>query len=197
MDDPKTRIALLAAAGLLLSALSVHAAKWVNVSEGAYARSLYLDSDSLQRDGTQVQGWTREVFSEEQRSPHTGVLYYSATTLTRFECAKRTLVPLTRVFYGGDGTELRRISLHEVELPALVTPGSMQERLLDEACRPPSAKKPAPTRVAMADTKAKSDVPPGPAADPARDAVKSEKAEPKSEAGAAPKTAETKPPAES
>ena len=29
------------------------------------------------------------LFTDEQRSPHTGVLYYSTTTLTRFECGTR------------------------------------------------------------------------------------------------------------
>jgi carbonic anhydrase len=145
-----------------------HAATWVNVAEGALGRSIYLDSESVQRDGLQVQAWTREVFTAEQRSPHTGVLYYSANTWTRFECGKRTIVPLTRVFYGGDGTEVRRIQLDQVELPEMITPGSLPERLLVEACRPPVAKKPAPTHVALAETKSKSDVPPGAAAEPVK-----------------------------
>ena len=164
-----------ATAVFMLMALAVppmaHAAKWVNVAEGSLGRSLYLDSDSLEGDGPQVQAWTREVFSAEQRSPHIGVLYYSASTLTRFECGKRTLAPLTRVFYGADGTELRRINLDQVELPALATPGSLQERVLEEACRPPLAKKPTPTHLAMADSKPKSDAPPGAAAEPAKAAA--------------------------
>jgi len=155
-----------------------HAAKWVNVAEGLHARALYLDTDSLQRDGTQIQAWTREVFTEEQRSPHTGVLYFSASTLTRFECMKRTIAPLTRVFYGGDGTELRRINLDQVELPELTTPGSLQERLLDEACRPPVAKKPAVTQLAQAETRTKTDVPPGAAAEPTKAVADKDNAKP-------------------
>src|SRR5512146_1474880 len=77
---------------LLVAPAAAHAAKWVNVAEGAQGRALYLDTDSLQRDGSQIQVWTREVFTDEQRSAHTGVLYYSASTLTRFECMKRTIV---------------------------------------------------------------------------------------------------------
>jgi carbonic anhydrase len=179
--DWNERIAMRLWSWMLLPVLTMpvaHAAKWVNVAEGLHARALYLDTDSLQRDGTQIQAWTREVFTEEQRSPHTGVLYFSASTLTRFECMKRTIAPLTRVFYGGDGTELRRINLDQVELPELTTPGSLQERLLDEACRPPVAKKPAATQLAQAETKTKTDVPPGAAAEPAKAVADKDSAKP-------------------
>jgi carbonic anhydrase len=187
-----------------------HAAKWVNIAEGAYGRALYLDSDSIQRDGLQVQAWTRETFTEEQRSPHTGVLYYSANTWTRFECGKRTVVPLSRVFYGGDGTELRRIKLDQVELPEMTTPGSLPERLLVEACRPP-AMKPASTHVAAADSKPQKDKsekdkadkdksdndkpkgdvpPPGAAGEPAKTATDKEaKTEPEAKKSEAPSPA--------
>jgi carbonic anhydrase len=98
------------------------------------------------------------------------VLYYSANSRMRFDCIKRTIAPTTRVFYGGDGTELRRVSLDAAELPALVAPGSLQEQLLNRACSPADASKTAqskhgnskpadgPTKVALADTKTRSDV---------------------------------------
>ena len=194
--DWNERVAMRLWGWILLPVLAMpaaHAAKWVNVAEGLHARALYLDADSLQRDGTQIQAWTREVFAEEQRSPHTGVLYFSASTLTRFECTKRTIAPLTRVFYGGDGTELRRINLDQVELPALTTPGSLQERLLEEACRPPVAKKPAATQLAQAETKTKTDVPPGAAAEPAKAVADKDGAKPGKEP-AKPEAAVAKPP---
>jgi len=174
--DLERKLSMRAFSGIALLALAVaplaQAAKWVDVAENAYGRSLYLDSDSLQRDGARVQAWTREVFIDEQRSPHTGVMYYSASTLTRFDCSRHTISPLVRVFYGADGTELRRINLDQVELAALTTPGSLQERLLEEACKPPVAKKPVATHLAMADTKAKSDgPPPGSAGEPAKSAT--------------------------
>jgi carbonic anhydrase len=167
----------------------------VNIAEGAYGRSLYLDSESVQRDGAEVQAWMREVFVDEQRSAHTGVLYYSANTLTRFECTRRTVVPISKVFFGGDGTELRRINLDQVELPVLATPGSLPERLLDEACR--SGKKPQPTHVAQADSKSRADVPPGAAAEPAKAAAdqggaKSEKREGQKDEPSSAKPAEAK-----
>ena len=145
---------------LLLPAAEAPAAKWVSVAEGT-ARAVYLDAEGLLRDGNNVRAWTREVYAEEQRSRHTGVLYYSANSLMRFDCVKRTSVPMLQVLYGGDGTELRRIGLDAVELPALAPPGSLQEHLLDRACRPQADKRPAdgPTKLALADTKPKTDAP--------------------------------------
>ena len=174
---------------LLLVVGETLAAKWVSITDGS-TRAVYLDSEPLQRDGAAVRTWVREVYTQEQRSPHTGVLYYSANSLVQFECIKRTTTPLTRVFFGGDGTELRRVSLDAVEVPALVSPGSLQEQLLERACRPPEdpkvpkqhAQKPAdgPTKVALADTKPHSDVP------AVADGVKSTSAEPEKPANGEP-----------
>ena len=145
---------------LLLPAAEVLPAKWVSVVDGM-ARAVYLDAEGMLRDGNQVRAWTREVYTEEQRSRHTGALYYSANSLMRFDCSRRTSVPVLQVLYGSDGTELRRIGLDAVELPTLVPPGSVQEHLLDRACRPQADKRPAdgPTKVALAQTKPKTDVP--------------------------------------
>jgi carbonic anhydrase len=188
---------------LLLGLTEASAARWVGIAEGA-ARAIYLDTEGVQHEGATVRAWMREVYTEEQRSPHTGVLYYSANSRMSFDCAKRTTVPLTRVFFGGDGTELRRVSLDAVELPALVSPGSLQEQLLDRACRLAedanaplknlassknlaaakqlAQKKPAdgPTKVALADTKPRTDAPVGADAQnvPASDAAKPASAEP-------------------
>src|SRR4249919_2794867 len=93
----------------LIVAAEAPAAKWVSIADGS-ARAVYLDSEPLQRDNASVRSWIREVYTQEQRSQHTGVLYYSANSLMQFDCLKRTTAPLTRVFFGGDGTELRRIS---------------------------------------------------------------------------------------
>lgn len=182
----------------LLGITQASAAKWVSIAEGAL-RAVYLDTEAVQREGAIVRAWTREVYTDEQRSQHTGVLYYSANSRVSFDCTKRTTVPLTRVFFGGDGTELRRVSLDAVELPALVSPGSLQEQLLDRACRPAedAKKKPAdgPVKVALADTKPKTDAPV--AADvqkaPSPDAAKQPAAETAKSVPAGPAPAASKP----
>jgi carbonic anhydrase len=63
-------------------------------------------------------------------------MYYAANTLMSYDCARRTLSALFRVFYGSDGTELRRVALDAVDVPSLASPGSLQEALLERACSP-------------------------------------------------------------
>ena len=151
-------IRLVLPALLALLADSALAGRWVPIVEGT-SRAVYLDTAGAIRDGTVVRTWVREVFTQEQRSEQVGVYYYSANSLVSYDCTTRTFVPLFRVFYGGDGTELRRINLDAVELPALVPPGSVQEGLLERACLPPKAKsepgKTAPVQVALAETSPK------------------------------------------
>ncbi len=101
------------------------------------------------RDGAVVRTWVREVFTQEQRSEQVGVYYYSANSLVSYDCTTRTFVPLFRVFYGGDGTELRRINLDAVELPALVPPGSVARGLARSRLRflPPKGEEASPARL--------------------------------------------------
>jgi carbonic anhydrase len=142
---------------LLLALLAGNAAagRWVPVVEGTN-RAVYLDTAGAVREGRLVRTWVREVFTQEQRSDQVGVYYYSANSLVSYDCASRTFAPLFRVFYGGDGTELRRVNLDAVEAPALVPPGSLHEGLLERACLPPKAKteaaKATAVQVAMAET---------------------------------------------
>jgi carbonic anhydrase len=64
-------------------------------------------------------------------------MYYAANTLMGYDCARRTGSALFKVFYGSDGTELRRVALDAVDVPALASPGSLQEALLERACSAP------------------------------------------------------------
>jgi len=160
---------------MLLSVAPAGAARWVNITEGP-PRAIYLDTEGLQRDGTEVRAWMREVYLEEHRSEHTGVIYYSANSLIRFDCARRMSVPLMRVFYGSDGTELRRIRLDDVEVPATASPGSLQEHVLERACQPEKRTAEKPVKLVLADAKPKLDVPATDAKAPAEeDSAKLEK----------------------
>lgn len=109
------------------------AGRWVPLSENI-SRAVYIDSAAVVRDGAWVRTWVREVYTEEQRSEQVGVYFHSANSLVSYDCTRRTWAPLFKVFYGGDGTELRRVSLDAVEAPALAAPGSLQEGLLERAC---------------------------------------------------------------
>lgn len=186
---------------LALLAGNAVAGRWVPIVEGP-SRAVYLDTAGAIREGAVVRTWVREVFTQEQRSDQVGVYYYSANSLVSYDCTTRTFVPLFRVFYGGDGTELRRINLDAVELPALVPPGSLHEGLLERACVPAKSKgeavKAAPVQVALAETSTKAtavsagaerDAAPAEkeASKPSLDSTKQQTAEtkPSTEAGAA------------
>jgi carbonic anhydrase len=150
------RIVLLQLLALLAG--DAWAGRWVPIVDGVN-RAVYLDTAGAVREGAVVRTWVREVFAQEQRSDQVGVYYYSANSLVSYDCRTRTFVPLYRVFYGVDGTELRRINLDAVEAPALVPPGSMHEGLLDRACLPGKPKGEAargtPVQVALAETSPK------------------------------------------
>jgi carbonic anhydrase len=187
---------------LALAASDAFAARWVPVIEGA-ARAIYLDRAGAVREGSEVRAWMREVYTEEQRSEQVGVHFYSANSLMSYDCGRRTWTPLLKAFYGGDGTELRRVALDQVELPALAAPGSIQENLLERACAP--VKAPAkqdaqraapPVQVALAQpASASSDAKPAAAAEPATAPVGGA-SEPKSkEAAAASDAQAAQPPA--
>jgi carbonic anhydrase len=143
---------------LVLLAAPASATRWVPIVDGT-SRAVYLDTAGLLREAGTVRAWVREVYTQEQRSEQVGVLYYSANSLVSYDCQRRTFAPLYRVFYGGDGTELRRVSVDSVELPALASPGSLQENLLERACNPPKLAKAEPkvaaVKVAEAETAVK------------------------------------------
>jgi carbonic anhydrase len=142
------RIVLLPLLALLAG--NVLAGRWVPIVEGP-TRAVYLDTAGAVRDGGVIRTWVREVYTQEQRSDQVGVFYYSANSLVSYDCASRTFAPLFRVFYSGDGTELRRVNLDAVETPTLAPPGSLHEGLLERACMPlkPKAE---PVKVAVAET---------------------------------------------
>ncbi len=149
---------------LLLLAAPAWASRWVPVVDGQ-ERAVYLDTAGLTREGAVVRAWMREVHTQEQRSNQVGVLYYSANSLVSYDCQRRTWAPLFRVFYGSDGTEVRRVNLDAAELPALAAPGSLQETLLERACAP----EPKPGKAqARAEPKLEAKAEPGP--DPAKPA---------------------------
>ena len=162
---------------------SVLAGRWTAVVDGPN-RSVYVDTAGAVREAGVVRTWVREVYTDEQRSEQVGVYFYSANALVSYDCARRTFTPLFKVFYAGDGTELRRVALDAVEVPALAAPGSLQEGLLERACAPPKTENDAARKVAAAPT----DVLPTPV---------SATGEHKPESGAAPEGAKASDPGKS
>jgi carbonic anhydrase len=121
---------------LALAWAPAQAARWLPVTESS-VRAVYLDTAGAVREGALVRTWIREVYTNEQRADQVGVMYYAANTLMSYDCTRRTLSALFRVYYGSDGTELRRIAMDAVDVPTLASPGSLQEALLERACGAP------------------------------------------------------------
>jgi carbonic anhydrase len=124
---------------LLLSicAFGAGATDWVEIPAPASVR-LELDRDSILREGDTVRVWDRATFQSDQVHGSGDVSWRSRKTLVSYDCAGRTTVPLARIFYGEDGSELMRLSLEGVELPRPAVPDSSRARMLELACKHPA-----------------------------------------------------------
>jgi carbonic anhydrase len=184
---------------LALAALGAHAARWLPITESS-VRAVYLDTAGAVREGGFVRTWVREVYTSEQRAEQIGVMYYAANTLMSYDCARRMSAALFRVFYGSDGTELRRVALDQVDVPALASPGSLQEALLERACTPPGKAQKEPGAEGLVKVAASEGAPkPAPAKEPGESRaekpveVKAADAKPEGEAAKPQATAAEKP----
>jgi len=128
---------------LLLSALllpgTAPAADWVAIARLPDV-SIEFDKDSAVRDGEVARAWDRATHSAEQGGPGSGdVAFRIAKTLVRYDCVRRTVVPLVRVFARADGVEIQRLYLEGAELPQPVVPDTPREGMLALACKARSA----------------------------------------------------------
>lgn len=136
-----------------LWSVPVLASDWTDISAPPWMR-VELDTSSLVGDGVNARAWDRVKYSEDQSHDSGDVQWRSVKTLMSYQCVRRTSVPLVRIFFAADGTELMRKNLEGVELPRPAVPDTPRERMLEIACR-----KPAPSVVAAA----QAPVMPGPA----------------------------------
>ncbi len=110
------------------------ASEWVDISAPPWVR-IELDRDSVTRDGNSARAWDRATYSSDQTFDSGDVSWRSVKTQTSYHCQRRTTIPIARIFYGEDGTELMRHSLEGVELPQPVVPDSPVSRMLELACK--------------------------------------------------------------
>lgn len=125
------------AAGLLGLSGPAIGAYWKTVSVTP-ERTVYADMDSIERTGDTVRTWERAVYSTAQ-SGETSVPYSSDKILMHYDCKARTYVPVLRVYFRDDGSEIRRVHLEGLQFPAAIDPDSLREKLLFLACRPEKA----------------------------------------------------------
>ncbi len=127
-------------------------------------RKVFLDRSTAVRDNGYAQAWERAEFAELQPGEHTGERFQSVQSLYRYDCLKRTAVPLLNVYYQADGSELRRVDVQGLFPERTVETDSVRSKLLVLACNPPSKLELAKAQVARKPAK------PAPARRDAKDA---------------------------
>jgi carbonic anhydrase len=127
----------------LLMPMAASAADWITITRLPDV-TIEFDKDSAIRDGEVARGWDRATHAAEQGGPGSGdVSFRIAKTLVRYDCVRRTVVPLVRVFARADGVEIQRLYLEGAELPQPVVPDTPRENMLAIACK---ARGPAPAQ---------------------------------------------------
>jgi len=145
-------IALLSPA--LLSPLSALAAKWIDLGSKGQAR-IEIDASSIpSANEGKVRIWYRESYAKP-KIPDSGAFSFSRlTTLTEFQCDRRTATPIQNIYSAENGTELKTENSDSREARP-ISPDSTLETVFAYACKPrakaaaPAAKEaPAPAPVA-------------------------------------------------
>jgi carbonic anhydrase len=121
-----------------LCSVPVFASDWMDIASPPWMR-VELDTSSLIGDGVNARAWDRVTYTEDQSHDSGDVQWRSVKTLMTYQCTRRTSVPLARIFFAADGTELMRTNLDGVELPRPAVPDTPRSRMLDYACRKPAA----------------------------------------------------------
>lgn len=123
---------------LSLASIPVFASDWMEIASPPWMR-VELDTSTLIGDGVNARAWDRVTYTEDQTHDSGDVRWRSVKTLMSYQCARRTTVPLARIFFAADGSELMRKNLDGVELPRPAVPDTPRERMLEYACRKPAA----------------------------------------------------------
>jgi len=131
----------------LISSFAAAASEWVEISAPPSVR-IELDMGSILRDGDGARAWDLASYPSDQDFNSGDVSWRSVQTLMRYQCVRRTSVPLARIFYGEDKAELMRQNLEGVELPRPVVPDSPRARILDLVCKRSASVAAAPTPAA-------------------------------------------------
>lgn len=126
---------LLSLALLMVSAFA-QGAEWETVLRDR-TRQVELDRASvLQSDPGTMVAWGRIVMSEREVA-ETG--YASVKALNRYDCNNRSFYTIKRVYLDAEHQVIRDERVAEPK-PIQVTPGSVDEHLWRQVCKPPSAR---------------------------------------------------------
>lgn len=126
------RLLVLTCAAAL--AFPASASQWVTISRDK-GRQIEIDRSSVlvSNGGTKV-AWGRVLLSEREASS----LGYSAIkSLNRYDCRKKTFIPVRRVFFDASGAPIREEELAGGK-PVAITTDSINDKIHKEVCQPAS-----------------------------------------------------------
>lgn len=129
-------VRLALACVLLPAGVAAQAADWAGVVAGRF-ESVEFDRSRTVHAGSGTTGWSRILLGREVRDP--GGAYDQIHAQNQYDCAGRRFTTLRRAYFLGN--RLVREEAASRQRANAVQPGSIDERLLNEACasRPASA----------------------------------------------------------
>lgn len=132
----------------LVLAAPVWAADWVTISRYS-GMHLELDTSSVVPEGNAVLAWDRMSYSADRQAVESGdIAFRSARTQMRYDCVRRTVVPVLRSFSHEDGTEILNQNVEGAELPQTIVPDTPRERMFRIVCKGRPAKAGSPVAAA-------------------------------------------------
>ena len=127
---PSHLVVLRVAIALVLGAnLPVHASEWHNVVTGK-TETIEIDKARIARASGGTTGWSRILLGRDVKDP--GGVYNAIHAQNLYDCGGRRFTTLRRAYFNGD-TLVREEAVSR-QRANKVEPGSIDERLLNEAC---------------------------------------------------------------
>jgi len=121
-------------AAFLIFPPGTEAAMWSSVISSEKMRA-EIDLASLQRQGSIVTAWDREVYSALEQARPGDFYFKSAKSLMRYNCSGRTADLLMKVYYAEDGSEITTITASYYGKPNYVIPDTEGEQKFEHACQ--------------------------------------------------------------
>jgi carbonic anhydrase len=126
------RLLVLACAAAL--AFPASASQWVTISRDK-GRQIEIDRSSVlvSNGGTKV-AWGRVLLSEHEA---TSLGYSAVKSLNRYDCRKKSFIPVRRVFFDASGAPIREEELAGGK-PVAISADSINDKIYKEVCQPAS-----------------------------------------------------------
>ncbi len=129
----KSKTVTFAAVALLAVCLQASAANWREVAVSS-DQVVYADTINVLRRGDFVRAWEREVYAREQQAEGLSDLYKSIKVLRHYDCANQTSMPVIRIYYRKDGSEIRRFRVEGLMPPNSIEPDSPRAAVFRDVC---------------------------------------------------------------